>query len=258
MTPRSVYWGSLRRGEIAAAAEAGAVALLPTGATEQHGPHLPLDTDINAATTVCMRAAQLLDGAAVVLPPVSWGVSPYWMGFSGTITVRPETLLALVADIVTSVAKHGFGGMVIVNGHGGNDGLLQAAAAQASSQTLRVASVSYWNLAPDALQANASGDGGNIGHAGEAETSIALHLQPHHVDVTAIEPDPGVDLPVPRQAFAEGHRVYEPPWPERHSPQAVFGHPRAATSTRGQLIIDAAVAGLGQLVRELRADLVAG
>jgi creatinine amidohydrolase/Fe(II)-dependent formamide hydrolase-like protein len=79
----------------------------------------------------------------------------------------------------------------------------EIAAARASSQSLRVASVSYWNLAPGAVRVNASGGGGTIGHAGEAETSIALHLRPDHVDVTALQPDPGVDLPVPRQAFAE-------------------------------------------------------
>jgi creatinine amidohydrolase len=244
-------WGTLRRDEIAAAARAGVVALLPVGAIEQHGPHLPLDTDINAALTICRLAAESNPDAALVLPPVWWGLSPYWMGFPGTLTLRAETLLSVIADIAGSVAQHGFRRMLIVNGHGGNDGLLQAAAAQASRAEFRVASVSYWNLAPEALQGTS--DRG-IGHAGEAETSIALHLQPESLDLTPIEADPGVNLPIARRAdIAARHGVYEPPWPERDSPPGVMGHPSAASAETGQRIIQAAAGRLAELIKEFAA-----
>jgi creatinine amidohydrolase len=193
-----------------------------------------------------MRAAESVQDRMVVLPPVWWGLSPYWMSFPGTLTLRAETLLNLVLDIARSVERHGFTRLLIVNGHGGNDGLLQAAAAQASSVGFRVASVSYWNLAPAALAS--TGDRG-IGHAGEAETSIALHLQPEAVDQSAL-PD-GIDLPVARRAqVAARHGVYEPPWPERDSPAGVMGRPSAAEAETGKRIIDAAAAGLADLVRE--------
>jgi len=241
-------WAKLRRDEIGAAARDGSVPLLPVGAIEQHGPHLPLDTDINASFEVCRRAAAALRDRAVVLPPVWWGLSPYWMGFPGTLTLRAETLLALIADIVSSVSRHGFRQLLIVNGHGGNDGLLQAAAAQSSTADFRVASVSYWNLAPDVLRATR--DGG-IGHAGEAETSINLHLQPEAVDHEARAS--GVELPLPRRAIGARHGVYEPPWPARDSEQGVFGRPQAASKETGERIIDAAAAKLVELIQEFAA-----
>ena len=110
-------WQKLRRDQVASEAERGAVLLLPIGAVEQHGPHLPLDTDIAAATAICERAAALLDEPpALVLPPIPWGLSPYWLPFPGTLTLRPETILALVDDLGASVAAHGF--RRLVNGAG--------------------------------------------------------------------------------------------------------------------------------------------
>jgi creatinine amidohydrolase len=244
-----VFWATLRRDEIGAAAQHGAVTLLPLGAIEQHGPHLPVNTDINAALRVCTRAAESMPERALVLPPVWWGLSPYWMSFPGTLTLRPETLLNLITDIASSVRHHGFTRLIIVNGHGGNDGLIQAAAAHASSPEFRVASVSYWNLAPDVLRATA--DRG-IGHAGEAETSIALYLQPDLVDQAAL--DAGVDLPIARRStVAAPHGVYEPPWPEHDSPQGVMGHPPAGNVETGRRIVDTAAANLARLIQELAA-----
>jgi creatinine amidohydrolase len=80
-------------------------------------------------------------------------------------------LLELILDIGTSVAQHGFRRMVIVNGQGGNDGLIQAAAVKASSTRLRVAALSYWNLIPEPMRSLSTHDAGAIGHAGEMETS---------------------------------------------------------------------------------------
>jgi creatinine amidohydrolase len=140
---RDVLWQKLRRGEVQAAAEAGGLVLLPVGAVEQHRPYLPLDTDSLTAFTVCARAAECVrEFPVLVLPPVWWGLSPYWMRFPGTLTLSPETLVALIADLARSVAGHGFRRLVVVNGHGGNDGLIQAAAIKASTGILRVAALS--------------------------------------------------------------------------------------------------------------------
>ena len=95
---RDVLWQKLRRGEVRAAAHAGGLVLLPLGAVEQHGPHLPLDTDSVTAFTVCARAAERVrEFPVLVLPPIWWGLSPYWMQFPGTLTLAPETLIALIA-----------------------------------------------------------------------------------------------------------------------------------------------------------------
>jgi creatinine amidohydrolase len=246
----TVRWADLRRDQVAAGAAAGAVVLQPVGALEQHGPHLPLGTDAAAAMEVCLRAAQRIDDPKVlVLPSIPWGVSPYWMGFAGTISIRPHVLLELVTDVCASVAQHGFAHLVIVNGHGGNDGLLQGAGAQAATPAFRVSVVSYWNLARDALRAATEFDGGAIGHAGEAETSIALHLQPEYVDMQSITAEQCVDLPIPRRRVAARFGVYEAPNPYGDAPDGVYGRATAANADKGKRIIEAAASGLAELIR---------
>lgn len=248
--PRRVLWQKCRRGEIRETAAAGGLVLLPTGAVEQHGPHLPLDTDSFTASVVATRAATLVaEFPVLVLPPVWWGLSPYWMVFPGTITLRAETLMELLVDIGTSVARHGFRRMVIVNGHGGNAGLIQAAAVKASSEAFQVAALSYWDLVPEEMQRLTARDAGSIGHAGELETSLQLHLQPDCVDLGAVQPGDGLDLAA--RAATEGRGVYLPPNPQAESPSGVYGLPHAATAAKGEALLAAAADALARLIVEL-------
>lgn len=96
------------------------VALLPVGATEAHGPHLPLDTDVTIATAQARRAAEILDEAGVttlVLPPIAYTLAQFAFGFPGTITVRPTTLWNIVEDVVESLEQHGVRRVVLCNAH---------------------------------------------------------------------------------------------------------------------------------------------
>lgn len=96
------------------------VALLPVGATEAHGPHLPLDTDVTIATAQARRAAEMIEDAgapAFVMPPVSYTLAQFAFGFAGTITVRPTTLWNLVEDVVESLEQHGVRRVVLCNSH---------------------------------------------------------------------------------------------------------------------------------------------
>jgi creatinine amidohydrolase len=252
--PRSVLWQKLRRGEIQAAAKAGGLVLQAIGAVEQHGPHLPLDTDSVTAFTVSGRAAELVrDFPVLVLPPIWWGLSPYWMSFSGTLTLAPETLLAVITDVAGSVAAHGFRHLIIVNGHGGNDGLIQAAAVKASTKGIQVAALSYWNLIRDVLEELCERDGGDIAHAGELETSIQLYLQPGSVSLSEVTPDQCLDL----RAFASRPdaipaTAYVPPNPSLESPHGVYGFAPAGTPAKGRRIVEAAAAQLAEFARRFR------
>jgi creatinine amidohydrolase len=253
MAEPEIRWHKLRRDRVAAAAAAGGIPLLPIGSIEQHGPHLPLDTDTDAATAVCEAAARRLAEAgeptALVLPPIWWGLSPYWLGFPGTLTLRPETILALVSDLGRSVARHGFARLVIVNGHGGNAGIVGVAATLLADHGLRAVALSYWELIAADVPTLAPRDRG-VGHAGEFETAIALHRQPDLVARDAIAPDLGADLPAMLAApFAAVG--YAPPDPAREAPSGVYGQAAAGRREQGEVTIDLAAERLAAFVRRL-------
>lgn len=254
--PRAVLWQKRRRGEIKEAAEAGAVALLPTGAIEQHGPHLPLDTDTFTSFTVCAGAAERVrEFPVLVLPPIWWGLSPYWMVFPGTLTLKPETLIAVIVEVAESVAHHGVRHLVIVNGHGGNNGLIQAAAVKASQAGLQVAALSYWNLIPEVMRALTERDEGGIGHSGEMETSIQLYLQPECVELKEVAPEQCLDLGARAQRFGPATPgVYLPPNPRAEAPHGVYGAAHAGTADKGRQVVEAAADRLADFVRRFRGD----
>jgi creatinine amidohydrolase len=251
--PRTALWQKRRRDEIRSAAAAGAVALLPIGAIEQHGPHLPLDTDSFTAFTVCTRAAaSIRDFPVLVLPPIWWGLSPHWMTFPGTLTVKPDTLVALVVDICESAGRHGVRHVIIVNGHAGNNGIIQTAALQVAQRGVHVAALSYWNAIPDVMSAVTDHDAGGIGHSGEVETSIQLHLQPECVDMSTISPEQCLDLTARAARHGSIGGVYIPPDPAAESPHGVYGMANAGSAEKGERVIDAAVSRLAELVRHFR------
>lgn len=153
-----------------------AVVVLPIGATEQHGPHLATGTDAMLAQTVTERAISRLPEAPrplILAPTLPIGASDHHLPFSGTLSVRVETLLEILLDIARSVATCGGRRLLFVNGHGGNRGICSAAAAAASSRhELAVAYVDYWSLLGEA-------DGTPVpGHAGEFETSLVMAVDP--------------------------------------------------------------------------------
>jgi creatinine amidohydrolase len=144
------------------------VALLPTGATEQHGPALPLSTDFRAAETVAGR----IDRADTVrLPTIPVGVSDHHRQFHGTLSVTPETFEDYVGETVASLADHGVRKVVLVNGHGGNSDALRRAARRLRRQEVAFAVPWDWWSNLDDLTSELFGEGG-VGHADATETSM--------------------------------------------------------------------------------------
>ena len=163
-------------------ADSGASVVVPIGAVEQHGPHLPLLTDYHMASAVAEQAARdaTSRGKDVLVTPPLWaGYSPHHMQYSGTITLRAETLMAVITDVCVSLWAHGFRRILVLNGHGGNANLLGATA-----QTLRfehgvrVAVASYWSFALSELAEWRRSDIGGINHACEMELSLMLASRP--------------------------------------------------------------------------------
>ncbi|GAA3941633.1 creatininase family protein [Actinomadura viridis] len=177
-----------------------AVVLLPVGATEQHGPHLPTGTDALIADAVCeaaaAQAAPRSPRPLIVAPAIPVGASDHHLPFGGTLSLTPETLSAVLLDLARSIAVQGGRRLILVNGHGGNVGVCHAAAAAAGTRHgLAVGHVDYWRMA------EAERDVPVPGHAGEFETSLVLALRPELVgnrprrDPVPEPPAvPGVDL----------------------------------------------------------------
>jgi creatinine amidohydrolase len=194
----SVRWESLTVPDIGALDRDRTVLVLPLGSIEQHGRHVPVGCDTMLAQAVALAAAARPEAPpVVVLPPPWYGFSPHHMAFTGTVTLRSETFIALVKDIAGSVLGHGFRRLVLLNGHGGNVSILDVIGSDlghAWHGRARVASLTYFHLAAArAAEFRESAQGG-MGHACEFETSLMLHLFGDSVRMgraVTCYPDPG-------------------------------------------------------------------
>lgn len=154
------------------------LAIIPVGSFEQHGPHCPLGTDTFISTEVSHRIALKLGG--VVVPPVWFGVSDEHMDFAGTITVSPEILVALLAEITISLAASGFDNILIINGHGSNEPHLKTVdekVREKAGRDIKITVLSYWDELPEKERQQLSSLEWGL-HANEFETSIISAIFP--------------------------------------------------------------------------------
>lgn len=179
--------GALRSPEVPRA-----ILAVPLGATEQHGPHLPLHTDTAIAVELCERLAARVAGV-VVAPPLPFGSSGEHAGFAGTLSIGGPALELVVVELVRS-ADH-FAATVLVNGHGGN-----AAPLARAVRTLRNEGRDVLSWAPSGRQDDS--------HAGRTETSVMLALRPAEVRLSAARA--GNTEPLPRLWNVCAKAVYAP------------------------------------------------
>lgn len=223
-------------GDAEAALGRAQVAILPTGSIEQHGPHLALQTDTAIASGLAERLADDLGADAILLPRLDYGLSEHHLHFPGTLTLRPESYLALIADIVESLAHWGMRRVIIVNGHGGNiDALRLASRAARRDRSSLVASVMWARMAADEIAASVTSEA--YGHACESETSVALAIAPDVVYADRMtapggrhSADPMTDPP----AGIVDQAVMLHEW----SADGALGDPRLATADDGRAIVE--------------------
>lgn len=237
---REVRFEKLRRPEVTAYADAGATILVPIGATEQHGPHLPIDTDTFAAATFALECARAFDDV-LVLPAVPWGLSNAHVDLGGTLTLSPTTLLGLGVDLTESLVRIGFGRIVWVNGHLGNKPFLGLMVYESKRRFgLSVGAATYFELGAEQFNRVRKTPIGGTGHACEFETSLLMHLSPDVVlayesEPSPVEPFTSWDF---RDITVAGSASIGYTFAERF-PLGVAGDPTAATAETGAAIFKA-------------------
>src|SRR5262249_41520040 len=157
-----------------------ALLVLPVGAIEQHGPHLPVAVDTYAVTHIARAAAEQAAGQIPILvaPTLPFGSSHHHLPFGGTLSLGTETYYRVLIDLAESLIAGGFRRIFFLNGHGGNNELIQLAARDlALRHPAHLAAASYWTIAWQALVAERANDSAGLpGHAGTFETSLMLAL----------------------------------------------------------------------------------
>lgn len=232
--------------KVKALAQAGAVALVPVGSTEAHGPHLPLNVDVVIAQEVCRRVAPRLPRDAVLFPAVAYSLTDFAAPFSGTVSLPADTARALLVGVLEGIARGGFTQLAVINHHlepAHFRVVHDAAKAAAASTGARV-------VVPDHRRAPTGpklGDefmhGGS--HAGCYETSLMLAAAPHLVDQAVMRalPTLDVDLPAVIKAGAKDFLA-------AGGPDAYLGAPATASAQEGErlfaILVDATAAAIAE------------
>jgi creatinine amidohydrolase len=242
--------------EVRFAAEQERVCLIPVATLEDHGPHLPIDTDLRITAEICRRAAEAADEDVVLLPAIPHGYSPHHMDFPGPITIGWDTFTRYLVDIGTSLARHGFRRMLFLNGHGSNQNLVEMAARLVGVEFPGVLAAAAFYLSGRAsaklIEKVRDSELGGIAHACELETSIYLAI-----DAEAVDMEKAVD----ELGYRQSEHAYMDwsdgplrlmPWWSSFSTTGVQGRATRGTAEKGQKLLRGAVEELVGMVRDLK------
>ncbi len=254
----TMTWPEARR----AAEDGGRVVLLPVGAIEQHGPHLPVDVDNRIVTWLCDEAARRRPDLIVSAPPIHYGFNEHNMGFPGTVSVEVEHFVAYVYDVCRSFVRQGHTRVVLVNGHGSNamPCALVARKVVNASQDALAAAVNHWALARDLAARIRETPRGGMAHACEYETSWYLFLDPAAVHMERAVPDMlaarsryiWVDL-----MAGDGPVALIDDWSRVSNGSGVEGDPTTASAEKGRRYAEEEVTNLIDFCAEFKAMAVA-
>jgi len=239
MKPPTVFLGEMTNPEVEAFLRDHDTVIVPTGSTEQHGPHGPLLTDVFVPVEVARRVAP--DVGAVVAPSINYGLSYPHVGFTGVVHLRVPTFMSLIEDVCVSLAAIGFRRIVFLNGHYDNTYAIAYACANAADRLpagTRAFPINYW----DGMTAEQAGEffGPSTGlHANRGETSAVLAINPDLVDMDSanaeMPPFPEVTSPAPVHTaffFSAPGSVH------RATHSGTWGDAREASVEYGQRYLD--------------------
>jgi creatinine amidohydrolase/Fe(II)-dependent formamide hydrolase-like protein len=251
MKMRSYYLGELAWPDVEEFLKVHNLVIIPVGSCEQHGPHLPLDTDAYDALWLSLKAARKAQ-CALVAPPINYGVSIHHMDFPGTITLNPHTLEQTAYEVACSLIKHGFKKIIFENGHGGNTPALEAAAERIKADTKAFVAIDTVSLIPDFIEKFTE----TIydAHAGEFETSTTLANREKFVIKERIKKSA---IKIPKSKYVKiGLKEKGPKvsWVFRTievSETGVIGDPTRASKLKGEAAWKLAIERLADLLLEV-------
>lgn len=260
----SRYWSDLSTRDFAQLQghpeRAQVVAVLPLGATEQHGPHLPLSVDTHLAEGVLTEALGRLPGdlPVLVLPTQSVGYSPEHRGFAGTLSIGADTLMRVWRDIGAGVAAAGVQKLLLFNAHGGQVSLMDVVARELRAAHGLMVFASSWYQLPDPgeLERLVGAKELRFGvHAGDMETSLMLALAPERVNLAeARDFASRTEVRAANCPVLGNGRSAKLGWMMQDlNPAGAAGNAAAASADKGQQLLDAAAGRLCQLLLELSA-----
>ncbi|RFO94949.1 creatininase [Rhodoferax lacus] len=266
MSTSSRFWAHWTTRDFAKAQASGrlaqTIAILPVAATEQHGPHLPLNVDSALVDGVVAAALPHIaaDVPALFLPTQTTGLSPEHAAFAGTLTLSAETTLRLWTELAESVAASGVKKLVLLNSHGGQVGLMDVVARDLRARLgMLVYSVNWFGLpllASDGSDVNAlfSAHEHRFGiHAGEIETSMMLALSPAlvHMELAQNFASTSEDRSKAFAILGNGKSAKLGWQMQDYNAVGAVGNAAAATAEKGHALLDAAGRALAQLLGEL-------
>lgn len=254
-SPTWIDWEHLTTADLDGGVPERAVALLPVAAVEQHGPHLPLGTDaiLTDAVVAAARAKGGRSASVLRLPTQRIGLSPEHLAFPGTLSLEAETVIASWTAIGASVARAGLRKLVILNGHGGQTGLVDVVATRLRvSHGMTVVRATTFRLLGDDVELGEVEERYGL-HGGMLETSMMLAAAPDLVRRSA-----AVDFVSSAQAWEkrfaalEGEGATGLGWMAQDlNPAGVTGNAAAATAELGHRIIDAMAGRLAAILDDL-------
>ncbi len=240
--------------ELAEVVKEQPVVVLPIGSVEDHGPHLPLDTDNFLIWSICEEAARRAEGEILLMPQIPYGFETHHLDFPGTIDIQMEHLLHFVLDVTKSVAHHGFKRILIADGHGSNMPILDLVARRTNLETAALCAAFIWpSLARQGIANIRESGRSGMAHACELETSVYLHLDAPRVQMDKAKKD----MKMPESEFIwmdlmEGSPVLLMDEWTRFSKSGVSGDPTLATPQKGAAVFEDVVNAFVRLVREFK------